>query len=129
MEDDLYQRRMLAREGADWATFALPDGSVQLDLGYAGLLLPELLFRRFCDFVALGQRCAARGNITATTPPQRVLRYCHRTHMIVIGIEQTILRFHPHEFARLAGLCRRTIEVLGPAQGMGMPPLPHISRN
>ncbi len=33
MEDDLYQRRMLAQDGADWATFALPDSSVQLDLG------------------------------------------------------------------------------------------------
>lgn len=128
MEDSLYRRQMLAQDGSDWAVFAFADGCIQLDLGRAGLMLPEMAFRRFCDFVLMAERVPIHGTITSTTDPQRMISFCPRANIIALSIEQTMFRFRPHEFARLTQLCRRTIEVLGPAQHTDVLPA-NISQN
>lgn len=123
-----YQRQKLAQDGHDWAVFRLPDGSIQIDLGRAGLILAEEAFRLLTDFVAMALTLSLKETITATTPPQRVVCYCQQTNAVMLGIEQTILRFRPHEFVRFARLCQQTVVVLGPAQ-IRYIPSPHVSRN
>lgn len=127
MEDKLYQRRMLAQDGPDWGVFTLPDGNIQLNLGRAGLVLPELAFRRLCDFVLMACAIPIRGTIASTTAPYRTLSVCPHTHVVTLGIEQTVLRFRSHEFVRLAQLCRKTLAVLRPTHMTSMSP--HSSRN
>lgn len=127
MEDKLYQRRILAQNGPDWGVFAFPDGSIQLDLGRAGLVLPELAFRRLCDFVLMACTIPIRGTIASTTAPYRALSVCPHTHVVTLGIEQTVLRFRSHEFVRLTQLCRQTLTVLRPTRLTGMSP--HTSYN
>lgn len=128
MTESFYQRHMLVQDGPDWGVFAFANGSIQLDLGRAGLILPESLFRRFCDFVLMAQHVACRGTLTSTTEPLRIACYCPRTHITTLSFEQTTFRFRPHEFARLAQVCKQTINVLGPARTTDAPP-PDMSCN
>jgi hypothetical protein len=128
MAQNFYQRHTLVEDGLDWAVFMWPDGNIQLDLGRAGLVLPEGAFRRVCDFVLM-LSTLPHGAVSSLSEPYRVLSYCPQADIVALGIDQTVLRFRPHEFARLRRLCRQTLEILGPARGMGMPLLPHISHN
>ncbi len=122
--------QILAEDPArGFCIYRMFNGKVQIDLSYAGAVLPE---NELCFFVDLIEHMPRESNPSPATArflhygPQRFVCFCQRHDVYTIVYGHALLRMPAINYDSFVALCRRALEALGlPLPETGAAPTQH----
>ncbi|NJO83808.1 MAG: hypothetical protein HC828_14085 [Blastochloris sp.] len=114
MRDAQNSAYLLAADGRGWHIRMSADGTIQLDVGLACLLLTHTELLEIHRLAEMALNASDDQEIPAWSSPLRAVWRYPQTDALALIFDRAILRFHQHEFPRFVRLCRQAAAALGP---------------